>query len=227
MSHARSALRRHQVKRLERSRAAVRAGRAPGGQRGTRWLGTAPRRHSSQRLSTSVETDPHAALGSTLPECQFHVPSTSTHCFAHRYQRQMMCIDSKQRQSRARKRAGHQSKHCVLMASIEQLGPIISGFGVRVPGGAQQPRSQQCPGFLHVLSGPLTDHLAQRLLRAESPLTEAGHTSAVALARSGHLSSLHPIVTVRHITSLRIVAVFSDSPHSPPLSSHQPPTLEA
>jgi hypothetical protein len=33
---------------------------------------------------------------------------------------------------------------------------LISGFGVRVPGGAQQPRSRECPGLLHLPSPPFT-----------------------------------------------------------------------
>jgi len=31
----------------------------------------------------------------------------------------------------------------------------ISGFGVRVPGGAQKPRSRRWPGFLHAHRSPL------------------------------------------------------------------------
>jgi hypothetical protein len=46
----------------------------------------------------------------------------------------------------------------------DQPHPEISGFGVRVPGGAQTPRSQQWPGLLHVHRTPLFDAFSRTSL---------------------------------------------------------------
>jgi hypothetical protein len=124
-----------------------------------------------------------------------------THRFAHGYRCDVMQCDQQQRQRRQDKRAGH-SKHWVLTANIEQDRPIISGFGVRVPGGAHQPRSRQCPGLCCSCSGPQTNHFPGRRHRT-SPLTAAVSPAGTQLAAS---PTLHLIVTVRHLTSACIVA---------------------
>jgi hypothetical protein len=61
----------------------------------------------------------------------------------------------------------------------------FSGFGVRVPGGAQKPRSRECPGLLHAR-------------RTSSIRRFQPHVSL-----SDRTCWLHPIVTVRHITSVQ------------------------
>jgi hypothetical protein len=99
----------------------------------------------------------------------------------------------------------------------------ISGFGVRVPGGAQKPRSQRRPGFLHARSAPLTHHFpgSQRQTDPSAlapPLPSEGPDG---------LFGLHLIVTVRHITSVRSVADFSDSPRRQALSRQPSHRLEA
>ena len=76
----------------------------------------------------------------------------------------------------------------------------ISGFGVRVPGGAQKPRSREsAPGLLHVRRALFTHSFAGRPLRTDSLRA----TAALTRERATHTFSPHPIQTVRHITSLR------------------------
>jgi len=101
-------------------------------------------------------------------------------------------------------------------SNIEQIGPIISGFGVRVPGGAQTPRSRRCPGLLHVPCAPLTHHFPDSPRRVHPR----------ALGRHG-LLGLPLTVTVRHITSVRIGDAFADSTSRPALSSQPSHRLEA
>jgi hypothetical protein len=114
-------------------------------------------------------------------------------------------------------------RFCSPVAIHEQSQLEISGFGVRVPGGAQKPRSRECPGPRCVCCVPFTSLFASVQLRAEPSLA----VSRRCRERSSQLSDLHLIVTVRHITSVRIVAVFSDSPPRPALSSQPSYRLEA
>ena len=104
----------------------------------------------------------------------------------------------------SRKRAGHETFR-QSTATCGQSRLLISGFGVRVPGGAPAPRprqtSQSAP---RPLCFPRTTYapLCRMSLLAESPATEPASVSELARRRSGALSSLDPIVTVRHLTSL-------------------------
>jgi len=99
----------------------------------------------------------------------------------------------------------------------------ISGFGVRVPGGAQKPRSQRWPGFLHTPSSTFTTPFAASSHLAARPTAARQHSRN----RSDDGSAPTLIVTVRHITPFRIASTFSDSRPRPALSRYQLPTLEA
>ncbi|MER7243182.1 hypothetical protein [Kribbella sp. NPDC000426] len=69
----------------------------------------------------------------------------------------------------------------------------ISGFGVRVPGGAQKPRSQRGLGFFMPAGHLLFDAFSRHVSLAD------------------RMCGLHLVVTVRHITRVRDM---SDSPTS-------------
>ena len=93
----------------------------------------------------------------------------------------------------------------------DQSRPEISGFGVRVPGGAQKPRSSRCPGLLHAHCVPF--------MSLFGPGAASWH---FILPSAGLRQVLRLIVTVRHITSLRIASLpnrrLVPTPGSPALS---------
>ena len=99
----------------------------------------------------------------------------------------------------------------------------VSEFGVRVPGGAQKPRSRKRPGLLHVCYDPFTSLFAATPLPPELQLL----TSALSGGQARHPSELDLIVTMRHITSLRIVPTSSDPLRSQALSNQASHRLEA
>ena len=103
-----------------------------------------------------------------------------------------------------------------LSAASGQPRMEISGFGVRVPGGAQKPRSRECPGFLHACRSSLTHLFAATT--AEADLGNDGSDAS---------RGLHLIVTVRHITTIRIVATIANPAPGPALSSQPRHRLEA
>jgi hypothetical protein len=147
------------------------------------------------------------------------LPVTET---THLYRRTPLMHNGKGYEVWSAKRAGHGLfRHSV--RSDGHSGLLISGFGVRVPGGAHQPGSRRCPGLLHVSYYTFTTPFAAGADPDAQPAPIRSRTGD----RSGACSDLPVIVTVHHITSLRIGAAFSDSSPSPALSRHQPPTLEA
>jgi hypothetical protein len=99
----------------------------------------------------------------------------------------------------------------------------ISGFGVRVPGGAQKPRSRKCPGLRHVVSALFRHSFAECPLRAHP----SGSVSRPTREQLGRASGIHLTVTMRHITSVRIVAAAPDPAARPTLSSQPKHRLEA
>ena len=98
----------------------------------------------------------------------------------------------------------------------EQSRTEISGFGDLVPGGAQKPPTEH----LRTTFAAARVSVRPRRSRPRPPWSSPP-------SNRSHRSDRYLIVTVRHITSFRIVAIFSDSPPCQALNCHRPQMLEA
>jgi hypothetical protein len=152
-----------------------------------------------------------------------HPVIDAAHLLTHPYQRASLHKLNKQRDMPSGKRAGHETLRQT-MATFGQPRLQNSGFGVPVPGGAQQPRSGHCPGLLHVPSGPLTNHFAGRPLLAESQATEPVAATGPAGEQIGH--PCQPSLD-RDCASHRIDPASAVSPPGQALSSRPSHNLEA
>ncbi|TCO42474.1 hypothetical protein EV646_11396 [Kribbella antiqua] len=95
-----------------------------------------------------------------------------------------------------------------------KLGWESAGSGFESLSAHISPRSRECPGLLCARRTPLTHHFPGSPQRTDPSASPPPPPSE----DLDGVGSLHPIVTVRHITSVRIVADVSASPRRHPLS---------
>jgi hypothetical protein len=152
----------------------------------------------------------------------------TTHLLTHLNQRPPLRENGHRRSSRCGECRGHEA-FCDLSAIGEQSRLEISGFGVRVPGGAQTPRSRECPGLCRLSSATFTRPFAFAQLRSEA--SARGPARSFLVSRP-HLDSIRRQVDppgCRHCASPHtapLLAVAFDSPTAEPLSSRHSLAME-
>jgi hypothetical protein len=128
-------------------------------------------------LESPYQVQPVVDRAALTHRCQ---PSSWSHTLGPTFERATTRNDAKRRQARFILLELYIQVRTAVLALLRVVAKPptrISGFGVRVPGGAHQPRSGHCPGLLHLSSAPFT-HLFP--LGGRRPNDPVGRSSAPA-----------------------------------------------